>query len=177
MSSLIVALVSVMVILAAMAGLVTGFTGTQAQLGESVKQSAELYGDIKRTELGSIAVSVLSAGARVDWSVRNEGQTELREFDKWDLLVVYQDSPSAGLQVQRLTYTTNGTPSDGEWTVSGIYQDATLLVDEVFDPGIVNPGEEFIVRSQLDPAISTPTTNSLTLAVSNGVKASAQFAN
>jgi hypothetical protein len=113
----------------------------------------------------------------VDWSLRNEGQTLLREFDNWDLVVLYQDSPSSGLQAQRLTYTSNAVPASGEWTVSGIYQDATLLTAEVFDPGIVNPAEEFIVRAELSPSISTPTTNTVTLAVANGVKASTQFSN
>lgn len=166
-----------MIILAAMAGLITGFTGPQAVLGETVRETSELYGDIERTELSSLTVSVLASGARVDWSLKNEGQTLLRQFDKWDLIVLYQDSPSSGLQAQRLTYTSDAAPASGEWTVSGIYQDAGSLTAEVFDPGIINPAEEFILRAQLSPSISTPTTNTMTLAVANGVKASTQFAN
>lgn len=171
------ALVSVMVILAAMTGLVTGFTGPQAQIGETVKESSSLYGAISRTELASIDVSVISAGATVDWFVSNTGQTQLRVYEDWDVVIVYQDSASTGLVVQRLVYTTNASPLAGEWTVTGIYRDAGTLTAEVFNPGIVDPGEEFIIRAQLDPAISTPTTNSVTLAVENGVTVSAQFAN
>ncbi len=166
-----------MVILAAMAGLVTGFTGPQAQIGETVKESSSLYGDISRTELASLSVSVISAGATVDWSVGNIGQTQLRVYSDWDLVIVYQDSAGAGLQVQRLTYTTNASPSAGEWTVTGVYRDAGTLAAEVFNPGIVDPGEEFIIRAQLSPSIATPTTNTVTLAVENGVTVAAQFAN
>jgi hypothetical protein len=166
-----------MVILAAMMGLVTGFTGPQAQIGETVKHASGLYGDISRTELTSLSVSVISAGATVDWSVGNTGQTQLRVFADWDVVIVYQDSPGAGLQIHRLTYTTNPSPSAGEWTVTGVYRDAGTLTAEVFNPGIVDPGEEFIIRAQLSPSISTPTTNTVTLAVENGVAVSAQFAN
>ncbi len=166
-----------MVILGAMVGLVNGFTGPQAQIGETVKRSSGLYGEITRTELSSLTVSVISAGATVDWSVGNIGQTQLRVFTDWDVVIVYQDSAGAGLQVQYLTYTTNASPSAGEWTVTGVYRDAGTLTAEVFNPGIVDPGEEFIIRAQLSPSIATPTTNSVTLAVENGVTVSDQFVN
>lgn len=166
-----------MVILAAMAGLATGFTGPQAQIGETVKESSSLYGQITRTELTSLTVSVISAGATVDWSVGNTGQTQLRVFDDWDVVIIYQDSAGAGLQINHLTYTSNTTPAAGEWTITGVYRDAGTLTAEVFNPGIVDPGEEFIIRAQLSPSISTPTTNTMTLAVENGVTVSAQFAN
>ncbi len=166
-----------MVILAAMTGLVTGFTGPQAQIGETVKESSDLYGEIARTELTSLNVSVISAGATVDWSVGNIGQTQFREYADWDVVITYQDSAGAGLQVQYLTYTTNASPAAGEWTVTGVYRDAGTLTAEVFNPGIVDPGEEFIIRVELSPSIATPTTNTITLAVENGVTVSAQFAN
>lgn len=177
MSSLVIALVSVMVVLAAMTGLVTGFTGPQAQIGETVKESSGMYGQIARTQLTSLGVSVISAGATVDWSVGNIGQTQLRVFEDWDVVIVYQDSAGSGLQVQHLAYTTSVSPSAGEWTVTGIYRDAGTLTAEVFNPGIVDPGEEFIIRAQLSPSIATPTTNTVTLAVENGVTVSAQFSN
>ncbi len=166
-----------MVILAAMTGLVTSFTGPQAQIGETVRESSDLYGDITRTELTSLSVSVISAGATVDWSAGNVGQTQLRVFEDWDVVIVYQDSAGSGLQVQHLTYTTNVAPSAGEWTVTGVYRDAGTLTAEVFNPGIVDPGEEFIIRAQLSPVIASSTTNTITLAVENGVTVSAQFTN
>jgi len=177
LSSLVVALVSVMVILVAMTGLVTSFTGPQAQIGETGRESSGLYGDISRTQLTSLSVSVISAGATVDWSVGNTGQTQLRVFDDWDVMIVYQDSAGAGLQIHHLDYTTNVSPSAGEWTVTGVYRDAGTLTAEVFNPGIVDPGEEFIIRAQLSPAIAGSTTNTITLAVENGVTGSAQFVN
>ena len=177
MSSLVIALVSVMVILLAMTGMVTSFTGPQAQIGETVRESSGLYGEISRTELTSLSVSVISAGATVDWSVGNIGQTQLRVYEDWDLVIVYQDSAGSGLQVNHLDYTTNVSPSAGEWTVTGVYRDAGTLTAEVFNPGIVDPGEEFIIRAQISPVIAASTTNTITLAVENGVTVTEQFTN
>jgi hypothetical protein len=179
LSSLVIALVSVLVILVAMTGLVTGFTGPQAQIGETVKQAGSLSGEVSRTALGSLDVSVTSgvAGNFADWSLRNEGQTELREFDKWDVVIIYQDNPGSGLVVQRLSYSPTDPPGVGNWTVSGIYQDAGTLTDEVYDPGILNPGEEVIISAQLSPAVAETTTNRFTLAVANGVRVTTQFVN
>ena len=168
-----------MVILAAMTGLVTGFTGPQAQIGETVKRSAELYGEASRTSMGSVDVSISSgpSGFFVDWTVVNDGQTELRSFEDWDLIVTYQDSPGSGLVTRRLTYGSTDPPAVNDWTVEGVYLDAGTATAEVFDPGIVNPGEEFIVSAQLSPVIAAGTTNQITLSVSNGVSVSTQFSN
>ena len=179
MSSLVIALVSVMVILVAMTGLVTGYTGPQAQIGETVKETTSLYGEVTRTALTSLDVTVTSgvAGNFADWSVRNDGQTELREFAKWDVIIIYQDEPGAGLVVQRLAYSATDPPGVGNWTVSGIYQDAETLTPEVYDPGILNPGEEIVISAQLSPAVAEGTVNRITLAVANGVRVTAQFVN
>ena len=179
MSSLVIALISVLVILAAMTGLVTGFTGPQAQIGETVKRSAELYGEVSRTGMASLEVDITSgpSGFFIDWSIRNTGQTELRGFEDWDVIVAYQDSSGSGLVTRRLTYSSSDPPAVNDWTVQGVYLDAEALTDEVFDPGIVNPGEELIISAQLSPVIASGTTNQVTLAVSNGVTVSAQFSN
>lgn len=168
-----------MVILAAMTGLVTGFTGPQAQIGETVKRSADLYGEASRTAMSSVDVAISSgpSGFFVDWTVRNTGQTELRGFEGWDLVVTYQDSPGSGLVTRRLTYSASSPPAVNDWTVTGVYLDAGALTDEVFDPGIVNPGEEMVISAQLSPVIAAGTTNMVTVAVSNGVTVSTQFSN
>lgn len=179
MSSLIIALISVMVILAAMTGLVIGFTGPQAQIGETVKQSTELYGDISRTGMSSVDLTTSSgpSGFFIDWSIGNTGQTELRDFENWDLIVTYQDSPGSGLVTRRLTYGATDPPAVNDWTIEGVYLDAGTLSSEVYDPGIVNPGEEFIISAQLSPVVAVGTVNHVTIATSNGVSVSTQFVN
>ena len=175
MANLFVAVVTVAVLLAAMAGLAQASVLPQSKASDSLKTARGQSGDAARTAMSSLSTSVLVAGSELEISVSNDGQTPLREFSRWDLLVTYESATS--LEIQRLTYTTDPSPSAGEWTVEGIYKDAAGAVDEVFQPGIVNTGEEFIITASLDPAVSSPTDNSFVLAADNGVALTVPFTN
>ncbi|MEX0762839.1 MAG: hypothetical protein WD208_00670 [Dehalococcoidia bacterium] len=177
MATLIVALVAVAVILAGMAGLAHSSIGPQATLSDSFREMRERTGQAARTGMSSLGVTVQAGGSTVDWSVMNDGQARLHSFESWDLFMVYQDAPGGGLQIQRLAYTDATSPAAGEWTVEGIYRDVSTLTGEVYEPGIVNPGEELIVRAVVSPAVATPTDNSILLAVTSGVTVTAQFSN
>jgi hypothetical protein len=116
----------------------------------------------------SIAISsclVYDLGARVEISVRNNGQTALAHFDKWDLLVRY----STG-NTQWLRY---AEASPG-WWVDGItiYSNGA---SEVIDPGILNPGEVALIKVWLDPAVNARTNNWLKISTANGIAAETFF--
>ena len=176
MASLIVALFAVMIILAAMTGYATSTVNSQDQISESIKSTRDKAGDISRTSVSSLGTSVTS-NTRLDFTVLNNGQSQLRRISDWDVIVWYQGATGPGLEIARLTYTTSATPSAGEWTLTGIYEDAGSSDPEVYQPGIVNPSEEFIVRAELGPAVATSSTNTVTLAVEQGVAVTATFTN
>ena len=125
--------------------------------------------------MSSLGTSVLAFGTEVEATVRNDGQTPLRGFSRWDLLMTYESA--TGRQIQRFAYTPSSTPATGEWTVEGIYKDAAASTEETFQPGIVNTGEELIIKAALSPAILSPSDNSLVLAVENGVALTVAFTN
>ncbi|NQU97438.1 MAG: hypothetical protein HQ548_07335 [Chloroflexi bacterium] len=175
MANLFVAVVTVAIILAAMSGLARGSVLSQGTVSDSLKTARDQTGDIARTAMSSLGAAVLLAGSEVEVSVRNDGQTALRGFSKWDLLMTYEGV--TGLEIQRLAYTADSSPSSGEWTMKGIYKVAASATDEVFQPGIVNTGEEFIIKAALSPAISSPSDNSLVLAVDNGTALTVAFTN
>ena len=166
-----------MIILAAMAGLWQGALGPQSTLSNSFRDLKDRSGEAARTEMASLGVNVLDAGATVEFSVRNDGQTSLRGWELWDLFITYQDSPGSGLQVKRPTYTSEATPAAGEWTVQGIYETAATLDPEFHEPGIVNPSEEIILIASVSPVIAAGTSNAITLAVANGTVVEDTFAN
>ncbi len=176
MASLIVALFAVMIILAAMAGYATSSVNSQDKITVSVKAVRDKTGEISRTSVSSLGTSVIS-NSRLDFTVANSGQSQLRQISDWDLIVWYEGASGSGLQIEWLTYTTSATPSAGEWTLTGIYEDAATLDPEVYQPGIVNPGEEFIIRAELGPAAATSSSNTVTLAVEQGVTITAIFTN
>ena len=117
------------------------------------------------------------SNSRLDFTVANNGQSQLRQISDWDVIVWYEGASGSGLQIVWLTYTTSATPSAGEWTLTGIYEDAGTFDPEVYQPGIVNPGEELIIRAELGPAVAASSSNTVTLAVEQGVAVTAVFTN
>ena len=176
MSSLIVALFAVMIILAAMAGYATSSVQSQDQINSSVKTTRDIAGDISRTEVSSLGATV-TGNSRVDFTVKNSGQSHFRKVSNWDVVVWYHGATGAGLEIERLTYTTSASPSAGEWTLTGIYEDAGTSDPEVYQPGIVNPGEEFIIRAELSPVVASSSSTTVTLAVEQGISVTEVFTN
>lgn len=129
-----------------------------------------------RTELTLLTADIAGAGADIDISLRNSGQTALADFANWDVVVqYYQASGNSGLVIDWFSYTSSPTPANGQWTVRGIYLDADTLEPEVYDPDILNPGEEMIVRINVTPAIPVQTDNLATIGAANGITVSAPF--
>jgi len=176
MSSLIVALFAVMIILAAMAGYATSSVQSQDQINRSVKVVRDTAGDISRTSVASLGATV-TTNSRLDFTVHNNGQSDFRQVANWDVVVWYHGATGSGLEIERLTYTSSATPSAGEWTLTGIYEDAGTSDPEVYQPGIVNPGEEFVIRAELGPAVATSSSNTVTLAVEQGIAITEVFTN
>ena len=104
------------------------------------------------------------SGGIVVLTVANTGQTSLREFEEWDVLV----QRSFG-SVFLLPYTPNGTPAENEWCVNGI--ELSDGRPEVFDPGILDPGESLVIHISLDPPMEVGETTRITVATPNGVTA------
>ncbi len=136
------------------------------------KQMESVTGEIARTNITSLGAETAD-GVTVDWALANAGETKLRDFDHWDVILQYYDE-SQNYSIKRLSYT-SGTPADNEWTVEGIYLDVASETPEVFEPGIFNPDEEMKIRMVVNPAVGTPNANLLTAATANGVHVSAIF--
>lgn len=131
---------------------------------------------ISRTELTLISIDPNASSTDIDVSIRNTGQTSLGHFDDWDLLIRYYDTAGdVGLNLKWLSYVTTSTPATLEWTVEGIYSDASSLIGEFYEPNLLNPGEEIILRANITPAIPGGTSNSITIGASNGVSIPAPF--
>ena len=106
-------------------------------------------------------------------ALANSGQTKLSDFSRWDVIVQYYDD-GGSYHVRWLPYT-DGNPSDNEWTVKGIYLNAGSQTPEVFEPGLLNPGEEMITEAKLSPSVGVETTNLVITSTPNGIPASITF--
>lgn len=144
---------------------------TQDEIMNSWQEMEERVDDQARTVLTPITATTKSAGSIVEVTLRNDGSTKLADFDRWDVILqYYTDTP---------TYETDwypyveGSLGINQWTNSGIYINANTAVSEVFEPGILNPGEEIVLQIQIMPTIGMTTTNWLSISTDNGIRTSA----
>lgn len=151
----------------------TYFVTQETLLAANQEMSARTQ-EQTQTALTLIATATKNAGANVELTFRNTGSAKIADFDQWDVIVQYYTVQDTYM-VQWLPYTASATPGDNQWGVNGIYLTAAALTPEVYEPGILNPGEEIVVRLKLFPIVSINTTNLVTIAVANGVGQSAIF--
>jgi hypothetical protein len=145
-------------------GFMTSVDASTAGL-EEVGQRNET---ILRTELSTVSADMPAADT-LEVVLKNTGQVRLADFDVWDFIVHYYDGGGV-YHVEWLPY--SGTPADNEWTVSWIHLDGAA---EIYEPGVLNPGESISLRAQLNPAVGENTTNIVVVATPNGVTALTHF--
>jgi len=131
-----------------------------------------LESEIVRTDLTILRAVKLSWGDYVRVTVKNDGQTKLAGYDKWDFIVKYEDDGSA-LNTIWLPYSTT-LPLNNEWFKSRIGLNGPI---EFFEPGILNPLEEMVALVYLDPLSGNATSGSVAIAAPNGVYTSLPFLN
>jgi hypothetical protein len=166
METILVSLVSLALIIISSVTMAISTMQSQNKVADSWKQMEAQSSNINRTDI--MALPPLSyTGGVIDLTVKNDGQTNLNAFSKWDVIVQYQDS-----SVSYLTYTASYPPADNEWTVKGIYTSGET--PEIFDPGVLDPGELMIVSVMLNPAVGSGETCRITISTPNGVKSQTQ---
>lgn len=127
-------------------------------------------GDLMRTSVTALRAEYLSWSDLLRVTVDNSGQYKLGDFDKWDLIVRYEDGVGSGYS-EWLPYN-EGTPGDNEWQKAGIYLGGQ---PEFFEPDLLNPQEELIILAKLNPLPGDNTTANLTLTTNNGISDSISF--
>lgn len=170
MESLIAVIVAVTLILVGGLTVFQTSISTQDEIMLSWQEMAERVDDQARTILTPITATTKSAGSIVEVTLRNDGSAKLADFDDWDVILqYYTDTP---------TYETDWYPyvegflGNNQWTTVGIYMDAAIATAELFEPGILNPGEELVLQIQVMPTVGMTTTNLLSISTDNGVRAS-----
>jgi hypothetical protein len=124
---------------------------------------------IMRTELTPVSASLPSANT-LEVILENSGQTKLADFNKWDIIVQYYDGTGT-YHVEWLPYT-EAALGDNEWEKVWIRLNGEA---EVFEPNVLNPKEEIMIRAQLNPSVGAGTTNMVIVATPSGVTASTYF--
>jgi archaellum component FlaF (FlaF/FlaG flagellin family) len=143
-----------------------GFVGMDA-VGQSLKQSETSIGEQNRTGLTASAESIDGSGTNLTVTVLNNGQTDIGQFAQMDVVVQYFDE--SGIRYDKWIPYTSGALGADTWTTSNFQND-------VFEPGILNPGESMDIVVRVNPAVGAGTTNLAIIGTGNGVTMQTLFA-
>jgi hypothetical protein len=169
METIIVSLICIaLVVFGGMAmsqGFMTSVDASTMGLGEIGQRDETII----RTELSTVSAS-LPTSATLELILENTGQVKLANFDKWDIIVQYYDG--AGEYHAEWLPFTEGVLGDNEWELAWIRLDGA---SEVFEPNVLNPKEQMMIRAHLSPAVGANTTNMVVVATPSGITASAHF--
>ena len=142
-----------------------GFLTSADYTAHGVEEISVRDGEIMRTGLDESGATGLSWANTQRAIVENTGQTKLAGFSKWDVIVQYYDGGGT-YYVKWLPYT-EGALGDNEWQRTAIYLNGQ---PEVFEPGILNPGEEMLIDAKLSPSPQQGTNANVIIASPNGVQ-------
>jgi len=126
--------------------------------------------EISRTAVSEVTVESVTFDDALRVRVRNTGLDKLSSYERWDVIVRYNDAGGEAHAVW-LPYT-EGVPALNEWTVADIWHGGP---NEFFDPGILNPQEELMIYAPLDPAPGPSSAAVVTVIAPNGVDDSLSF--
>ena len=167
MSGAIVSLIFVAIILIGTLAMSQGALSSVDAISGSWKQAEKHTGEMRRTDLALVAASVQAGGAEVIITLENKGDVALDNFPRWDVVVEYYEG-NGNYHIRWLPYT-EGAPANNEWTVTGIYLDAQGNAPEIFEPDILNPQEQAVLKIKLNPKVGAGSTNRALIVTPNGV--------
>lgn len=173
METILTAFIVITLILFAALTIFTGYLTAQDTLRAAWQEMEDRLAAQRRTDLTPLLAETQSSGAVIELTLRNEGDTRLTDFDAWDVMTQYYTAPG-DYQILWFRYVED-EPASGEWCVIGIYLDAATATPEMYEPGILNPGEEMLLRLRVVPPVGPNTTNLAVISTDTGVTMSMMF--
>lgn len=142
----------------------TGFVGNMFTIGDVSTQKSELDKSISETEISMNHVSSLIGSPTINFTLSNDGQEKLWNFEEFDLFVTY-DGAVSGRLTEEIIYAGDclgGLPAQGNWCIESINGD-------MLDPGILNSAEGANIRvnvnenlANVNAVVSITTDNGVT---------------
>jgi|GEM_PF-1207296 len=118
-----------------------GLADKMYSIGDVTSQVAQFDKSISETEISMNHVATLLNEPTLNFTLRNDGQEKLWNFNDFDLFVTY-DGAVSGQLTEKITYRGNclgGLPPQGSWCIESITGD-------MLDPGILNSAEGANIR-------------------------------
>jgi hypothetical protein len=164
MENLFITIVCIALILLATVSYATSSLGSADMIGNSFKNAVEKARLIGRTDIRATGALTNANGSAVVITLSNEGNTSLRNFRRWDVIVRYQNGATAWIP-----YSTSAVPG---WSDNGTFLNGG---PDIFEPGILNPAETLKINVRLSPAVADNTTNLAVISTDSGVNTQIAF--
>ena len=128
--------------------------------------SAEIETSISKTDISAHSLSALAGQNSVDFTIDNNGEEKLWNFENFNLIITF-DGETSGRLTESLSYSgfCSGVPSQGTWCINSISND-------ILDPEIVNDGESMSILSTVSEGILNGGIVIVVMSTDNGVVAS-----
>jgi hypothetical protein len=165
METIFVSIVSVALILISSITMTASSIRSTNKLADSIKQMETRTLEIRRTDISVVPPAAYTGGS-IDLTVINEGQISFSDFSLWDVIIQFQDGSVAYLP------NSANPPGYNQWAVAGIYRPGGL--PEVFDVGILDPGEQMTLSIVVNPEMETNEACRVTISTHNGIQAQVQ---
>ncbi len=163
MENALVSLICIALILVGTVTVAVSSFSAVDMISGSWKEAQAQTQEVNQTGISVVGTPVVSLeGSRVEITIENDGGVSLADFDRWDVIIHYQEG-----NVVWLPYGKSPGWTGGAITFSGS--------PEVFEPNILNPGEEMVLILNIDPPVSPGSTNQVTIATANGVGTAVMF--
>lgn len=171
METLLITLIVMSIVLFGIPLIVQSYMRAQDALAESWIERQQVEEERSRTNL--IVVEAEANSGSVDLVIRNVGSTKLADYQDWDVILHYYTGSS---YVVRWVPYERETTEHERWELVGIYLDASQIIAEQYEPGILNPGEELVLRGFFDSPARGDTAGMAAVIAPNGVGVSTTFA-
>jgi archaellum component FlaF (FlaF/FlaG flagellin family) len=143
-----------------------GFFGAD-RIGQTLRETESRYGQQNRTGLTVTGATVDGTGANIIVTVRNDGSTDVADYEGMDVLVQYFGE--TGTRYDKWIDYTSGSLASDTWTTGAFTSD-------VFEPAILNSGESVEITVRVNPVVGAGTTNRAIIGTDKGVTVSTYFA-
>lgn len=164
MENLFITIVCIALILLATVSYASSSLSSADEITSSFKSAVERARDISRTDISATGAVTNAGGSNVEFMLKNIGNTSLRNYSRWDVIVRYQNGATIWIP-----YAAASVPG---WSDNGTFLNGS---PDVFEPGILNPSETLKIDVRLSPAVAENTTNLAVISTDNGVNTQIAF--